>query len=235
MTFCPGVQVSSSPCFAAQAGKPLRFAARIAIVHPNRLLAELLAQCCERCWQCDVVLCTIDRDAVPALLLQRESDVTIVGAAPGSFSCVDLLPALARAQPAARVIVCVSKLTEYTAYKLAQLAPQAVIEEESGAIEELGRAIAAVRDGQRYRSPAFTRMIDQRVRNQTSFDKVLTPRQEEVLRHIAVSLTDAEVAARLHLTIITAKKHRSDIMRKLGLHSSAQLVRFAQQAGFASL
>lgn len=137
---------------------------------------------------------------------QHEADVAIIGTGTDGFHCARLLAAFMRAHPAIRVVACVAALTEYSAYKLAQIAPHAVVEERAGAIEELGQAIATVRQGLRYRSPTFSSMIARRMHNPSSFDKLLTRRQEEVLRCIAHSLTDVEVAAKLGLTRVTAKK-----------------------------
>ena len=55
----------------------------------------------------------------------------------------------------------------------------------------------------------------------------LTPRQREVVQLLAEGKSSKEVAAALGLSVKTAETHRANIMRKLGLHSISDLVRYA--------
>ncbi|MBZ5648670.1 MAG: response regulator transcription factor [Acidobacteriia bacterium] len=55
----------------------------------------------------------------------------------------------------------------------------------------------------------------------------LTPREREVVQLLAEGKSTKEVAAILGLSVKTAETHRSNIMRKLSLHSVSELVRYA--------
>jgi DNA-binding NarL/FixJ family response regulator len=55
----------------------------------------------------------------------------------------------------------------------------------------------------------------------------LTTREREILRLLAEGKSSKEVAAALLITFKTADTHRSNIMRKLGTHSTSELVRYA--------
>jgi DNA-binding CsgD family transcriptional regulator len=55
----------------------------------------------------------------------------------------------------------------------------------------------------------------------------LTQRESQVLRLIAHGNTSRKVAEALELSIHTVSNHRKHICRKLGLHSTAELVAFA--------
>lgn len=57
----------------------------------------------------------------------------------------------------------------------------------------------------------------------------LTPREQEVLRLIALGHTSVEIATRLGLSPRTIETHRARIHRKLGLATRAELVRYALQ------
>jgi DNA-binding NarL/FixJ family response regulator len=63
----------------------------------------------------------------------------------------------------------------------------------------------------------------------------LTPRQREVLRHIARGFTSKEIAAALAIGATTVETHRAAIGQKLGLHSTAALVKYAIRHRLASL
>jgi DNA-binding NarL/FixJ family response regulator len=55
----------------------------------------------------------------------------------------------------------------------------------------------------------------------------LTPREREVVQLLAEGRSTKEVAVHLNLSVKTAETHRSNIMRKLGLHSISELVLYA--------
>ena len=58
-------------------------------------------------------------------------------------------------------------------------------------------------------------------------DSGLTPREKEVLRYVGQGKTSKQIAAALHLSVLTVSNHRRHICKKLGIHSTAQLVAFA--------
>jgi DNA-binding NarL/FixJ family response regulator len=59
----------------------------------------------------------------------------------------------------------------------------------------------------------------------------LTPRELEVIRHVATGADNADIARQLTLTEATVKTHLNRAMSKLGLNSRAQVVVFAYEAG----
>lgn len=59
----------------------------------------------------------------------------------------------------------------------------------------------------------------------------LSEREEEVLRSVALGLTNAEIAAQLFVSVRTVESHRAHIHQKLGVQSRADLVRLARQRG----
>jgi two-component system response regulator NreC len=101
---------------------------------------------------------------------------------------------------------------------------------------ELITAVRAAAEGQRYLSPPLSeRAIDSYVRQSRAtpidaFD-LLTAREREVLHLVAAGNTNAAIAGLLRISPRTAETHRANLMRKLGLHSHAELARFAMQRG----
>jgi DNA-binding NarL/FixJ family response regulator len=58
---------------------------------------------------------------------------------------------------------------------------------------------------------------------------ILTPRELEVLLHLAAGKNNREIATELQLAEGTVKNHVSNIYEKLGLNDRAQAVRFAME------
>jgi DNA-binding NarL/FixJ family response regulator len=59
----------------------------------------------------------------------------------------------------------------------------------------------------------------------------LTPREQEVMRLLAEGLSSKAVAEKLFISSKTVENHRANIMSKLGLHSTIELVRYAAKLG----
>lgn len=104
-----------------------------------------------------------------------------------------------------------------------------VIKEDS--FDELVDALQAVLKGQRF----ISRKLDQRRINRvierlgtevTSTER-LTTREHEVLQMAAEGLTSSHIGNVLSISPRTVEMHRANLMRKLGLRSQADLVRFA--------
>ncbi len=64
---------------------------------------------------------------------------------------------------------------------------------------------------------------------------VLTPREREVIQLVAEGKTTKEVATALNLSVKTAETHRTNLMRKLDLHSVADLTLYAVRNGIVQV
>jgi two-component system, NarL family, nitrate/nitrite response regulator NarL len=104
--------------------------------------------------------------------------------------------------------------------------------------EELIKAIETVNTGEAFFSPEIARVaLNQFVQgNGHGPDPTdLTPREREVLIHIAEGCSNKEIASQLNVGVRTIETHRERIMRKLDIHSIAGLTRFAIAKGLVTL
>jgi two-component system, NarL family, response regulator NreC len=102
--------------------------------------------------------------------------------------------------------------------------------------EELITAIRAAATGQVYLYPSLAKLLvrdfldgGRAADEQTPSD--LTDREQEVLTYLAEGANNSEIAAALVISPKTVARHRENIMRKLNLHSRAELVRYAIRKG----
>ncbi|MEU8990823.1 response regulator transcription factor [Streptomyces sp. NPDC048558] len=107
--------------------------------------------------------------------------------------------------------------------------------------EQLTAAVRTVRTGDALLAPAITRRLVQRFTQRGSDTAALhhdlaslTPRELEVLGLLARGLSNAELAARLHLAEATVKTHVARILAKLGLRDRVQAVIVAYETGLVS-
>jgi DNA-binding NarL/FixJ family response regulator len=101
---------------------------------------------------------------------------------------------------------------------------------KSAMVAELEAALRAVETAEVYISPVLrTAANDAEARKGSGGDPQdrLTPRQREILQMIAEGMTSREIGASLHIHIKTVESHRMHLMRRLGIHDVAGLVRYA--------
>jgi DNA-binding NarL/FixJ family response regulator len=105
---------------------------------------------------------------------------------------------------------------------------------KSAAIDELVKAIAAVRRGEVYISPQVSHEVIRnlcRPKRQRSGLEALSQREFDVLRILGSGKTLQECARRMQISTSTASTYRARIMEKLGLDSTAELIRFSLENG----
>lgn len=102
---------------------------------------------------------------------------------------------------------------------------------KSDAPEELVTAVRAVASGKRYMSSAVAPILLSRFKNPSprgvKEESHLTLREREVLRLLAGGATSKDIAQSLGISPKTAQAHRENIKDKLGVRSTAELVRYA--------
>ncbi|HEX4978135.1 MAG TPA: response regulator transcription factor [Nocardioides sp.] len=107
---------------------------------------------------------------------------------------------------------------------------------KSAADEDLVTACRAAMRGESFLYPGVTRTLVrdylQRMRRGERVpSRVLTPREEEVVKLIAEGSSSKEIAALLTISLKTVERHRANVLAKLGLRDRVQLTRYAIRAG----
>jgi len=111
-----------------------------------------------------------------------------------------------------------------------------VIKGSSGA--DLLKAIRTVSSGRRYVSPPLAEYLMDTVSpkklktGSDSFVK-LTSREDQVLYFTADGLSSSQIAEKLGISARTVETHRNNLMKKLGLHNKAELIRYSIEHGRA--
>ncbi len=102
--------------------------------------------------------------------------------------------------------------------------------------DELLTAIRSAAAGEVYLYPSLAKLLVRDFLGQAHPQPVppeneLTGREQEVLAYLAEGSSNTEIAAALVISPKTVERHRENIMRKLNLHSRAELVRYAIRKG----
>jgi two-component system, NarL family, response regulator NreC len=100
------------------------------------------------------------------------------------------------------------------------------------AAADLVQAIREVASGSIYLSPGISESVVQACLGKTApSEEQLTLRESQVLQLIAEGKTTKEIANVLGISAKTAECHRTRLMKKLGLHETASMVRYAIRRG----
>jgi DNA-binding NarL/FixJ family response regulator len=109
---------------------------------------------------------------------------------------------------------------------------------------DAGRDLIAAVEALQNRRTFFTSKVSQimldgylrpREEQRISEQHVLTPREREVIQLVAEGKTTKEIATALSLSVKTAETHRTNLMRKLNLHSIADLTLYAVRNGIVQI
>lgn len=108
------------------------------------------------------------------------------------------------------------------------------------AFEELVNAINAVLTNRIYLSPRIADIVIKEYVNlfpraEISVYSALTHREREVLQLLAEGKSTKDIASRLNVSVKTVETHRQQIMDRLGIHSVAELTKYAIREGMTSL
>ena len=99
------------------------------------------------------------------------------------------------------------------------------------AFEDLLYAIRAAASGRTFISPSISEKILKSGKPKEIENRILTEREQEVLRLIALGLTNKKIAEKLFISVKTVDTHRTRILQKLGAHTAVDLVRYAIKIG----
>ena len=188
-------------------------------------------------------------------LLETEPGVTVVGEAADGLDALrmaeELLPDLlildigmprlngidvaARAQklqPQPRVIVLSMHADESYVLRALDAGARAYLLKDA-TDEDLLPALRAVARGKRFFSPAIAGVLAEdyvrqmQARGLDDSYGLLTDREKEVLQLLAEGRANKDVAAVLQVGVSTVETHRANLMQKLGLHNTADIVLYA--------
>jgi DNA-binding NarL/FixJ family response regulator len=173
-----------------------------------------------------------------ALVEQAAPDVVLMDVRMPGVDGIEATERIARSASRARVIILTTHdLDEYVLAALRAGASGFLLKDVRPT--DLVESIRVIARGDALLAPSVTRrlldrfadVLDDRSDDASALMRELTEREVEVLRLVALALSNAEIASRLVLTEATVKTHVSSILRKLDLRDRVQAVVFAYDVG----
>ena len=160
-----------------------------------------------------------------------QPQVVVIDLAMPSLNGVDAVREIVKRAPRAKAVLLTMHTEEYHVLEALRAGAKACVS-KSQAAEHLLQAIKDVCAGGVYLSPHVSGAVVQAylAKTELPYDP-LTPRERQVLQLIAEGKTTKETAAVLDVSVKTAETHRTNLMEKLDIHSTAGLVRYAIRRG----
>ena len=173
-------------------------------------------------------------DGLEALRLCEEHrpDLLILDVAMPKLNGIDVAARAQKLQPPPRAIMLSMHLDESYVMRSLHAGARAYLLKDA-TDEDLLPAIRAVASGKSFFSPAVSEVLAEEYMQQlqqrglTDSYELLTDREKEVLHLLAEGRSNKEVAAQLDVGLSTVETHRANLMQKLNLHSTAEIVLYA--------
>lgn len=212
------------------AGDPIR----VVVADDHELFRRGLRQVLEEEPDIEVVAEAGDGEQAVEVVVEHTPDVVVMDVRMPVKSGIEATADLKAQMPDLSVLMLTISDDEDDLYQAIKSGANGYLLKEIS-IDEIGNAVRSVHGGQSLISPSmaskllneFAAMIKKEEEKQQAPAPKLTPREMEVLRHVAQGMNNREIANALYISENTVKNHVRNILEKLHLHSRMEAVVYA--------
>ncbi len=164
----------------------------------------------------------------------QQPDIILMDISLPDISGIDLTRMLSQSHPDIRVLILSMYTNEDFVFNAMKAGARGYLPKNTSR-QELLDAIYAIQDGHEFFSDSISKVILKRfLRQATQPDtdsdesaQPLTNREQEILKLFAEGYNNKEISIRLDISIRTVESHKNHIVKKLGLKSTVEMVKFA--------
>ncbi len=171
-----------------------------------------------------------------ALLKEVTPDLVILDISMPKLRGLEAIQEIKVSHPQVKVLILtMHKDEEYLSYALGAGAAGFILKQDAD--PELLEALATIRRGKTYLSPAISEVVPDLLRRGMKPDgtpkEVLTHREREILTLLADGKSSKEIGELLFISLRTVQNHRANIMKKLKVNRTTDLIKYAVQKGYS--
>lgn len=167
-------------------------------------------------------------------VIELEPDIVVMDISMPKLNGLDATRHIKKQCPDIKILVLTMHSNEEYIFEILKAGASGYVLKKA-APTELITAIKAVYRGEIFLSPGVSKTVVQEYLTKAAKDKaptsLLTEREREILQLIAEGHSNREIAQMLHISTKTVDTHRTHIIEKCDLHSTAELTRYAIRIG----
>ena len=203
---------------------------RLLLVDDHKIVREALCSVLEKEPDITVVGQAGDGETALSLVAELMPDMVLMDIAMPGISGIDATRLITADFPRVHVLALSTYFDRRIVTQMLEAGAGGFVNKAAGR-DELLQGIRTVVSGKPYLCQEIASML---VKPQGGAETQLGRREIEVLQLLVDGSTSAEIADRLHIATSTVEVHRRNIMRKLDLHSVAELTKYAIRQGLIS-
>lgn len=205
---------------------------RVAIVEDQRIFSQLLALLLRKILDCDIVGTAHDGESGWELCLATKPELVMLDIEMPRLDGLQMASRLLSQLPDTRLLVMSGLTDPYTIWRVTHCGAYGYLD-KSLDLDSWSKAIHEVSEGRRYFSPVVNQVKADWLSQPEAFQKILSEREQEVLRWVVGGSDDARIATELDISPATVEAHRKHIRQKLELHNDRDLVAYARKWGLS--
>lgn len=210
---------------------------RVLIAEDHTIVRQGLVSLLEESGECTVVAEAADGLEAVEQAERLQPNVVVLDLTMPRLNGLEATRRIHQALPQTRILVLTVHVEEEYVLPVIEAGASGYLVKDTAA-SELMAAVRSLASGQAYFGPQAAKALAEQYRSPRDrpLDPYgsLTPREREVFHLVIEGKTTKEVAKLLNISSKTAENHRARLMEKLGVHNTAELVRYAAHKGLLS-
>lgn len=211
---------------------------RVLLADDHAIVRDGISAVVARCKDIEIVGQVVDGKQAIDAVARLHPDVVLMDITMPVMNGLEATREIRKQFPATRVLVLTQHENKEYIMPLLQAGAVGYISKRARAQEVL-QAIRTVHTTGAYLPPEIaSRVVTALAESQdanVTHSILLTEREIQIVRLIAEGLSSRQIAERLSISVKTVDTHRSNIMEKLGVRNSAELIKYAIREGILSV
>ena len=173
-----------------------------------------------------------------ALLATTGADIVLLDIILPDMSGIDVARRLKNERPEIKILAISNENTSSTAQAMLDVGIEGFISKRQGGVEVFAEAIRSIMQGVDYFGKDIAEIIYRiyvSKRKTTEVSDEFTPQEKRIIELCREGLPGKLIADRLCISLRTVDNHKQNIFRKLGINSTAEMVRYALKKGIIEM
>ncbi|MEO0794657.1 MAG: response regulator transcription factor [Verrucomicrobiota bacterium] len=205
----------------------------IVVVEDQSLFRQLMVKMCAERY--NVVGEASDGQQALDVCRELKPDVVLLDIRIPEPDGISVAQTLLEEQPTLRILAVSAKMDTVTVFRLLKSGVHGYVNKFSDQLDTVMDALENLSRGEPYFSESFDQVKNEIKRDPMAFYKILSNKELELLPLFSKGLDDEAIGIKYKLSANTVRWHRRNIMKKLEIHATTELMRYGIAHGFWDL